>query len=72
MVVATKATLNDLAEEYLDYIEELLSIDPSIDEEAQEDFFACQEWGEDIQARAREAGFTWEQVEDAGSDLELN
>ncbi len=63
-------TLHDLAAEYAEYYRELIACDPSVSECAQDYFFEIQEWAEDINTRARAYGFTWEQVEDAGHDLE--
>ena len=62
---ATNETLQELAQEYTEYSEELLACDPSVSEFALEDFIAIQDWGEQLQAKATQLGFSWEQVEDA-------
>ncbi len=62
-------TLHDLAEEYVEYYRASLACDPSVDEYEQERFFEIQEWAEELNAKARSYGFTWEQVEDAGDHV---
>ncbi len=62
---ATDVNLQELALEYIDYSHELLTCDPSASEYALEDFIAIQDWGEQLQARAKRLGFSWEQVEEA-------
>lgn len=42
-----------LKKEYNEYSRELMDCDPSKDEFALEDFIAIQEWGEDIEERAK-------------------
>lgn len=60
-------TLQDLVVEYNDYSSHLLSCDPSHDEEALHQFIEIQEWGEELDTRIRQLGFSWEQVEDAAN-----
>lgn len=62
---ATDKNLKELALEYMEYSQELLDCDPSVSEDAQEEFISIQEWGECLHAKACLLGFTWEQVEDA-------
>ena len=64
---ATDVNLQELALEYIDYSHELLSCDPSVSEDALEDFIAVQDWGEQLHAKARRLGFSWEQVEEAAN-----
>ncbi len=72
MNTMTDQTLHNLAAEYVDYHRALIACDPSVDEYAQDRFFEIQEWGENLNIRARSYGFTWEQVEDAGDALEAD
>ncbi len=65
ITTATDLNLQELALEYIDYTHELLACDPSSSEYALEEFIEIQEWGEQLHARARRLGFTWEQVEEA-------
>ena len=68
--IATDQNLKELALECLEYSQELLDCDPSVSEDALEHFISIQEWGEELQERARLLGFSWEQVEDEANDLE--
>lgn len=60
---ATDKNLKELALEYLEWSQELHDCDPSVSEDALEEFISIQEWGEKLQRKAKRKGFTWEQVE---------
>jgi len=70
--IATAQNLKELALEYMEYIQELMDSNPSVSEDALEEFISIQEWGEKLQRKVKRKGLTWEQVEMAADEMENN
>lgn len=70
-MISTAKKLYELASEYLEYSEELLACDPSVSEDALLEFISIQQWGEDLNKKATQKGFSWEQVEDHAAEIEM-